>query len=73
MEHSGNIPRTISEYSGNMSWECSTNIPRTYICQAGKTRRKFLGKVSQEIQNEKYLINECESNMLLGTQVILPI
>ena len=35
----GNIPRnfirTFSEYSGNISWECSTNIPRTYICLVG--------------------------------------
>ena len=27
---------TFSEYFGNISWECSTNIPRTYICLVGK-------------------------------------
>ena len=27
------IPLGIfSEYTGNISWKCSTNIPRTYIC-----------------------------------------
>ena len=26
---------TFSEYSGNISWGCSTNIPRTYICPVG--------------------------------------
>ena len=48
MENSGNIPTfnirgifprisqgTFSEYSRNISWECSTNIPRTYICLVG--------------------------------------
>ena len=32
----GNIPQNFignsSKYSGNISWECSTSIPRTYIC-----------------------------------------
>ena len=25
----------FSEYTGNISWECSTNIPRIYICLVG--------------------------------------
>ena len=28
---------TFSEYSGNMLWERSTNIPQTYICPVGKS------------------------------------
>ena len=32
---------TFSEYSGNISWECSTNIPESYICPVGKERRDF--------------------------------
>ena len=28
----GTSQGTFSEYSVNISWECSTNIPRTYIC-----------------------------------------
>ena len=35
----GNVPwnfiGNFSEYSGNISWEFSTNIPRTNICQLG--------------------------------------
>ena len=38
MEQSGNIPLNLignfSEYIGNISRECSTNIPQTYTCQA---------------------------------------
>ena len=26
---------TFSEYSANMPWECSTNVPQTYICPVG--------------------------------------
>ena len=29
----------FSEYTGNISWECFTNIPRTYICPVGNERR----------------------------------
>ena len=44
IQYSGNILQgifpaiskgTFFEYSGNISWECSTNIPRTYICPVG--------------------------------------
>ena len=28
----GILQGTFSEYSGNISWECSKNIPRKYIC-----------------------------------------
>ena len=30
---------TFSEYTGNISWECSTNIPRTCICSVGMSLR----------------------------------
>ena len=32
----------FSKYSGNISWECSTNIPRTYICPVGHSFRIVL-------------------------------
>ena len=32
----------FSKYSGNISWECSTNIPQTYICPVGHSFRIVL-------------------------------
>ena len=30
-----NFTGTFSEYTGNIYWECSMNIPQTYICPVG--------------------------------------
>ena len=64
----GNISRnfieTFCEYSGNIPWECSTNIPRIYICpmglfkQSDKVKRKMLFFITlayQSINNNKKL------------------
>ena len=63
MEQSGNIPifnnpgrlpnisrnfiGRFSKYSGSISWECSTNIPRTYICLMGMFYHFHFQKIIQ--------------------------
>ena len=68
MEQSGNIPifnipgifpgislRNLSEYTGNISRECTTNILRTYICPVA-----FLGNHSVMFY---YLVNSLQINI----------
>ena len=42
---------TFSEYSGNISWECSTNILRTYICPVGRVKLDLTNAITQNLSN----------------------
>ena len=42
----------FSEYTGNISWECSTNIPRTYICSVGTLEILYTKKIFAVLETE---------------------
>ena len=74
-EHSsGNIPQnsqgTFSKYSGNISWECSTNIPRTYICPVFSSIYKLYSMKLIKCQQNRLLFNvfnSCVGKLLNNT------
>ena len=50
-----NSQGNFSEYSGNTSWECSTNIPQTYICPVGQTLTLWIFTINIK-QNHIFLV-----------------
>ena len=49
---------TFSEYSGNISWKCSTNIARTYIMPGGSEEAQNCNKLFENFKKPRLHIDK---------------
>ena len=89
LEHYFGIPEiiqgTFSKYPGNISWECCTNIPQTYLCPVinlpsegqllinwllVKMTKRDLSDLKLNLASERHETHKCQFSLLINNRSI---